>query len=546
MTELKKMLNSNDPKKIRAVFAFERENSNELVRKKFIYWARWFFPQYFLHKITGESIKDAPFHEEMDMGNIVVYRGFNPEFLNVASRHLAKTTRTKLFIAFAIANDLDHHRKFIRNLTKDYANAVQNVTDVYNMLISPRVKGYYPEIFRKTETKREETMSSFDTSTGVKMVARSIGTEQRGKEKEEARPDFDWYEDIETRKTVMSAVVTFAIWQNMEEARTGLDKYGGSVYTCNYISERGNVHKLVQAIDHKIIIPIANKKDGKWIPTWDYFTPEDVARIEKDCRKRPDADFEGEYLCLPSAGKDVLFDRESLDRQEPKPVLEEIAGLKIFKKYNASHRIGSGHDVGGGVGLDHSTTAIIDFTAIPAQVAATYKSNEIKPDAFAHEVARHGKRYGECYAGVENNYGSTVDILKGIYPTDKIHMTEKPGHKVLYQNPTDYGWNTNAGTKPRMLHDLAHAVENGLLDLNDVDLIQECKSYTRGDLMDREIDPRLTTRHFDLLIAAAIAWQMRTYVKTPEAIEEEDYDMQMRIRQVQQERFKKTGANPAV
>ena len=287
-----------------------------------------------------------------------------------------------------------------------------------------------------------------------------------------------------------------------------------------------------------MIVPI--EENG--VPTWNRYSQDDLVRL----REKED-DYVGEFLCKPSAGADILFDRESLDRQKPKPILEEIAGLKIFKKYNASHRIASGHDVGGGVGLDHSTTVIIDFTANPAQVAATYQSNEIKPDAFAHEVARHGKRYGECYAGVENNYGSTIDILKTIYPTDKIHQTEKPGAKILYQNPTEYGWSTNVKTKPQMLFDIAHAVENGLIDLNDVDLIQECKSYTRGDLMDREIDPRLTTRHFDLLIACAIAWQLNKFVITPEQKETEDYDMQMRIRKVQQERFKLTkGSNPAI
>jgi len=37
-------------------------------------------------------------------------------------------------------------------------------------------------------------------------------------------------------------------------------------------------------------------------------------------------------------------------------------------------------------------------------------------------------------------------------------------------------------------------------------------SYTRNDLIDRDPDPRDTTRHFDLVIALAIAWQMKDYV----------------------------------
>jgi hypothetical protein len=60
-----------------------------------------------------------------------------------------------------------------------------------------------------------------------------------------------------------------------------------------------------------------------------------------------------------------------------------------------------------------------------------------------------------------------------------------------------------------MLMDLRKAVEDGHLELSDPDLIAELRSYTRDDLMDRDEDVRLTTRHFDLLIAAAIAWQMR-------------------------------------
>jgi hypothetical protein len=60
-----------------------------------------------------------------------------------------------------------------------------------------------------------------------------------------------------------------------------------------------------------------------------------------------------------------------------------------------------------------------------------------------------------------------------------------------------------------MMDDLKRAVEDGHLELSDEDLINEAKSYSRDDLMDREQDPRLTTRHSDLLTACAIAWQMR-------------------------------------
>jgi hypothetical protein len=50
---------------------------------------------------------------------------------------------------------------------------------------------------------------------------------------------------------------------------------------------------------------------------------------------------------------------------------------------------------------------------------------------------------------------------------------------------------------------------DGLIDLNDKDLINEVKQYTRNDLIDRDEDIRLTTKHFDFVMALAIAWQMK-------------------------------------
>lgn len=432
--EVSKILASKDPKKIRGLFAFTPNINNYVIQEKFYHWSRYFFPHFF-------PSEDAPFHKVMDAQNIGVYLGAETSFLNIAFRNSAKTTRTKLFVAFVIANDKEHSRRYFKVLSKDLSNAKQSTTDVYNMLISPRVKGMYSEIFEKTDAKREETMGSFTTATGIKMTADSIGTGQRGDIQDESRPDFVWMDDFEDRLSLMSAATTHKIWANMEEARTGLAKDGGMVYTCNYISERGNVHKLVLKVKNQVIVPI--EEEGE--PTWSRFSKDDVVRIKHDTD-----DYEGEYLCKPSASKDVYFDRESIDRQVPMEATDEIAGLKMFRKYNPMHRVGSGHDVGGGVGLDHSTSVFMDFDTIPAEVIATYKNNEIKPDEFAHEISRQGKRFGENYMAVENNYGSTLDILKTIYPEGKIHQASKPT-KIVFQNPTEWGWNTNIHTKHKML-----------------------------------------------------------------------------------------------
>ena len=102
--------------------------------------------------------------------------------------------------------------------------------------------------------------------------------------------------------------------------------------------------------------------------------------------------------------------------------------------------------------------------------------------------------------------------------------------KVGFGPPvTEYGWDTNSATKPTMIFALVKAVNDGLLQLSDEDLIAEAKNYTRNDLIDEVRDVRLTTRHFDLLMAAAIAWQMKAYAhyrkEETESEVEEELDM---------------------
>lgn len=502
---MEEILEKGDRKEIRALFAFDSSNSDDEIVFKFNIWSRWFFYKFF-------KSKDATFHDAIDRNNLKIYRGKQKYFIDIAFRGAAKTTRTKLFIAFAIANDEDHFRRYIKVLSADGNNAKQIVTDVYNLLINQRVIYYYGEIFEKTPEKREETMASFTTATGVKMRSDTVGTDQRGDIQEDARPDLIWFDDFETRKTLRSAVVTQSIWDNMEEARNGLSKNGSALFNCNYLSERGNVHKLVER--HKtetLITPI--KKDGK--PTWNAYTIEEINTIEKNAE-----DFAGEYMCEPSAGADIFFDRSTLDRQPKKVPVRIVGEFKIFHPFDPSHRYGGGQDIAGGVGLDSSTSVFINFSTIPNKVVATFKSNTIKPDVFGYEIIREADMYGQPIVAPENNkFDMCIGILKvRSYPN--IYFTEvKETRAGLPPTTRTYGWNTNSMTKPKMLFELKKAVEDGLLELSDPDLIAELRSYTRDDLMDRDDDPRLTTRHFDLLMACAIAWQMRNFAEIKKEIE---------------------------
>lgn len=491
------ILKKGSKKEKLALFHFDVYQANERILLKFNLWARYFFPQYF-------GSPDATFHKEMNLSNIQAYKGELDSFVNIAFRGAGKDVKTQLFIAFAILNDTGTFRKYYKVLSDDQINAVQSVTDIYNMLVNPRIAEYYPSTFEKTVFKREERKDAFTTSKGIKVLADIVGTSQRGAKQEESRPDFIWCNDFETRKTLRSAVVTRSIWDNMEEARTGLEKGGAMVYTCNYISEVGNVHRLVTEKESErkkvFIVPIVS--DG--VPTWDRYSVENIEEM-----KRTDEDFEGERLCKPSASKDMYFDRAALDKMQSILPIRDIAGFKIFREYNRLHRYAGGHDVAGGVGLDSSTSVFIDFDTIPAQVVATFASNTVLPEAFGDEIYSQGNRFGGCILGIENNrFDQAILKAKQLGANIYMHATGKPT-SLGQAMPTIYGWNTNSLTKSKMMSDLREAIESGLIDLNDKDLINEVKSYTRNDLIDNPVDIRLTTRHFDLMIALAIAWQMR-------------------------------------
>lgn len=511
------ILSRGNEQEILALFKFDLEESNQIILFRFGLWARYFFPQYFKEN-------DTSFHNEMDTNNLDAYRGVLKggikSFTDIVFRGGAKTSRTKLLFTFVILNDKNHFRRYMKVLCKDIANSKQSVTDIYNMLVSPRISKFYPNTFEKTDQKREESMGAFTTSFGVKLRAGVVGTEQRGALQEDARPDLIWFDDFETRKTLRSAVVSQSIWDNMEEAKTSLppDGSGACIYTCNYVSERGNVHRLVLKENKDNIVLIVPIRTKERVPTW-YHTNEFIDKLKEDAE-----DFEGEYLCNPAASKDIMFDRETIDNMIKRQPERTIAKFKIFEEYDASNRYASASDVAGGVGLDSSTNVIINFETVPARVVVTYKSNTVKPDSLGDEIERQNEYFNYPFTAIEkNNHGhATIGRMKQIYPIRKLFET--PAKKQTTTNhpnddePKEYGWHTNALTKPKMFNDLAKAVNKGLLDLSDPDLIAEARSYTRNDFMDTDVDPRLTTRHFDLLTAAAICWQMKDFVGSPEAI----------------------------
>jgi len=483
------------PEEKRKVYEFSSDTNIRVVLDKFKVFARGNYPRYLSHPA-------APFHDDMVMDMIKSYRGEN--MLEAAFRGSAKTSLKKLFDVFVLLNDTDGYRKYMKVLTKDLKNSKQIVTDVYNLIVE--VKDIYGDVFEKAgDTKREETMMSFTTKDGRKYSAGTVGQTQRGHVQDAYRPDWIWFEDVEDRDSIRSMVVTESIINRIAEAIDGLSVDGNYFVTCNYISDQGTIQWFMgKSLESRITPLLSDDKDNSSV-TWSMFSSAKVEQLKKDAE-----DFYGEYQCDPTKSTNCFFDYQKI-REDLKLCTspKRLSGLvKYWAGYKPHHRYGMGSDHSEGVGLDSNTVALFDFTV--GELIVTYANNEIAPDLSAHEFARVGAEFGNCvYAPEVNNKcgGTVITTLKQLdYP--RIYRGKKIANAKERLNEK-VGWETNSKTKYNMFYEFKKDYNDGLIRIYDKNVLAEMKAYSNSDLKDEKAG--LITRHFDLLTAVVIAWQMKEH-----------------------------------
>ena len=496
---IREIIKTGTAEEKRRLFTFNAETAKNLVCKKFKIFSRGMYPRYFKQH-------SAVFHDEQIRKMIDSYYGLN--YLKAAFRGSAKTSLKKLFDVFVLLNDEDGFRKYIKVLTKDGKNSKQIVTDVYNLIVE--VQDVFGDVFEQEgDMKREETMSSFTMKNGRKYSAGTVGQTQRGHIQDAYRPDWIWFEDVEDRDSIKSTVVTKGIIDRISEAIDGLSKNGSYFVTCNYISDQGSIQWFMNKPSVEVsITPILER--GK--PTWDIYTLEDIDKIKKDSD-----DFYGEYMCDPKRSTNRFFDIDKIEADMLKCAqpISKSAGVNYWLRYKPNHRYGQGSDHSEGIGADSNTLAGFDFTT--GELAYTYANNQISPDLATHEFARVGREFGNCIYAPETNAkcgGIAITTLKSInYPNIFRQVNET---KIKNIQSDKLGWETNSKTKYNMFYEFRTDYNDGLILIYDVEVLKEMKAYSNSDLSDSVIG--LITRHFDLLTAVVIAWQMRKYAQQNSAM----------------------------
>jgi len=501
-----KVTSSGTDEEILAFFAFDSEEPLEMIAFKFQYWAYKVFPRYY-------QSEPADFHTGFVLNMLNAYYG-NKNYLNLGFRGCAKSTFSKLFLTFVLLNDIEHKRKYIKVLTRNFGNAKQMVTDIFNLIIE--TKQLYGNVMAKAkDTKREETMSSFTTTDGVKLLAGTIGMTQRGHLQDAYRPDFMVFDDVEDRESIQSLSTTESTIWRIDEAIQGLSNDGAYMCNGNYISEEGVIQWFINKPNIKIDKICILDEDGE--PTWP--ARYDKAKIEKI--KSDADDFYGEYMCDPTRAEASFFDRAKVDADlaTAKQPHMESAGVKYWGEYQAHHKFGIGADTSEGIGRDANTMALFDFGTFPDDIGVligTYFNNQIPPDLFGNELVRVGREFGNCIIAPEsNNTGhATIAAMRG-YPN--MYTQRTSGNRSI-KVTEKFGWNTNRKTKPLVFFDFRKDYNDGKIKIYDKNVLKEMRSYTTMDLQDTKVG--MVTRHFDLLMAVVIGWQMRKYAQYTETFDD--------------------------
>ncbi len=513
------------------------EQRKYICQRSFIYFAIYYFHEYFTYDM-------AAFHFDMVTDLEDLRAGKFDYLLWVMFREAAKTVWSRMFIIYCICFNL---KKYINWDSYDKSNAEASLFDITNSLLTNKLLtadfGHLYFEKRSGQQKTLKRVSEFVTVNGIKVEAFSTQKSTRGRIYESYRPDLFVLDDFETTKTKSSIPIMQKIQGHISEMMAGLGPTGDVIFNCNYITETGVVHWLIQSAekDPKFMLRrVDAEEDGR--PTWSdkyVLTDAEASQVNKlatkfgeppkvslQSKKRTlnaggEKIYEMEMQNSPEAAGDLFFDRQIINQLiaecESKKPVKSVAGRFLWKRFNPSHMYAIGVDTSKGVGLDSNASVGLDFgpamgvSGSPAEQVLSCASNEIAPDDFAHEVKQEAQDLGEALVAPEINAesgGTFLNELKNIYRPDRIFRrmsSDKPklGDKASFK----LGWETTSRTKPQMMFGLRKALHDNLLIINDIRILKEARAYTQADNADTA--GAHTTRHFDLLKACAIAWAMK-------------------------------------
>lgn len=523
-------------------------NRNErvyLCEQEFAAFAMYYFSDFFVYK-------SPEFHFDMykDLQDIV--KGVVTYLLWLMFRESAKTSIVKMFVVYCIVY---RKKRFINWDSYDKDNAEAALFDISTWLQTNKklIADFGQMYFEDSRNKGSQTAKSmkrineFITTNKVKVKAYSTQESTRGRIFDRFRPDLFIVDDFETNKTKASAAITAKVGEHIDEFKTGMSVDGQVIFLCNFITENGSVAKLLNEVEENPsswrLRRVDVVMDGKIMWPDKYVrTNDEAAEINKTIsdrsrlkvslhQKKKDLNaggkklYETEMLNNPEAAGEAFFNRERVEAAiascTKKVFIKEIGGFKMWEEYIPKARYAIGGDTAKGVGRDSCASVAIRFSDLstqPSRVVGTYANNLIGPDMFGNEMENQGNIFGGCLLAPElNNTGfATVTQLKANkYKKIYRQIVKDQVGKVIKD---DLGWEATSANVAELYYQFRTAFDGGYIEVFCPRLLGEMKKFTNADLREASRKSESdsvsgTTRHFDLLRAAVIAWEMRTHAR---------------------------------
>jgi hypothetical protein len=167
--------------------------------------------------------------------------------------------------------------------------------------------------------------------------------------------------------------------------------------------------------------------------------------------------------------------------------LRKTNNVKVFEEPIKGHKYIIGVDTSRGVGGDYSAFSVVDVTAFPYKVVATYRDNNVEPTTYPNFVDYASKVYNHAWIIVEtNDIGAQIaDILNMELENENILMVTQNGRKgqVLGggfgQTKPRFGVKMSPAVKRIGCMALKALIENQQLLVVDYDIIQEFMTFVQ-------------------------------------------------------------------
>lgn len=223
-----------------------------------------------------------------------------------------------------------------------------------------------------------------------------------------------------------------------------------------------------------------------------------------------------EYPTTPEeafmSSTEKFFDIEAIDDFLLHADYGERKGSTVFYQAPRPGRTYAiGADPSEGVGRDHSAAVVLEVDGVKPKVVATYADASCPPEDFAHILKSLSTEYNSAVIAVErNNHGHAVlATLKHVYDEDLLYRQQDPS---MVSSSIGYrlGFNSNAATKPLILHSLAQVIRERSVLIPSKELLEELRMYPRSEATKSRTEEG-ASRHWDLTIAFALALHCSEY-----------------------------------